>query len=268
LAVTTATAPTIADNSTRVPTTAFLQQFIAVQGTFKNLKGIWISNTTATFTADQIFLQNSSNQPSLATSYSQTLNTATSGAGGLDTGSTAASTWYYVWAIQQTGAVSLNILMSLSSTAPTMPSGYTYMARIGSLYLDASKNIRGFLQFGRNTRWIVGDNLSTLPIMASGTAGNPTVPTYVSVATGAYVPPTASQIILVVNNANNGVTLVAPNNNYGTDASNIPPYSAANSGGNSVAVAFSMAIESSNIYWSNNAGTSSQIASYGYEDNL
>lgn len=48
-----------------------------------------------------------------------------SGANGLDTGAEANSTWYYLWAIGDTsGANSPAALLSVSSSSPTMPSGY------------------------------------------------------------------------------------------------------------------------------------------------
>lgn len=48
-----------------------------------------------------------------------------SGAGGLDTGAEAANTLYYVWHIGKSDGT-YNLLLSVSSSGPTMPSGYTY----------------------------------------------------------------------------------------------------------------------------------------------
>lgn len=63
-------------------------------------------------------------------SASFNINFGTNGAGGLDTGAMAASTVYYLWLIDN-GAAPAG-LASLSSTAPTMPAGYTYKCRIGA----------------------------------------------------------------------------------------------------------------------------------------
>lgn len=66
-------------------------------------------------------------------------------AGGLDTGSKAASTWYYVWLIRKDSNAAIDALFSLSATSPTMPSGYTGKRRLGSIRTDGSSNLLGFL---------------------------------------------------------------------------------------------------------------------------
>jgi len=75
-----------------------------------------------------------------------------SGLNGLDTGSVAASTMYYIYAIHKPavyGADGHTLttpgatagLLSLSSTAPTLPAGYTYQRRIGEVATDASSDM-------------------------------------------------------------------------------------------------------------------------------
>lgn len=56
---------------------------------------------------------------------SQTVDITASGANGLDTGSEANSTWYYLWAIGSSkGDKHPKGLLSTSYTSPTMPNGY------------------------------------------------------------------------------------------------------------------------------------------------
>ena len=64
-----------------------------------------------------------------------------SGAGGLDTGSEAASTWYYVHAIYNPMTAVSTLMFSLSETSPTMPSGYTHWRCIHEVYNNSSSNI-------------------------------------------------------------------------------------------------------------------------------
>ena len=53
------------------------------------------------------------------------LNAAINGANGLDTGSLANNLWYYVYVIaDSSGKQSTAVILSLSATAPTLPSGY------------------------------------------------------------------------------------------------------------------------------------------------
>lgn len=68
------------------------------------------------------------------------------GNGGLDTGSIANAT-YHVWLIQRPDTLVVDVLFSLSATAPTMPGGYTRKRRIGSI-IRASAAILGFVQSG------------------------------------------------------------------------------------------------------------------------
>lgn len=67
-------------------------------------------------------------------------------AGGLDTGSIGASAVYYVWLIRKDSDASIDALFSLSATAPTMPAGYTYKRRIGTVLTDAASKIINFIQ--------------------------------------------------------------------------------------------------------------------------
>jgi hypothetical protein len=63
-------------------------------------------------------------------------------AGGLDTGAVGNSTFYYIFLIRKDSDGSIDALFSTSATSPTLPAGYTYFRRIGSLLTDGSANIR------------------------------------------------------------------------------------------------------------------------------
>jgi len=249
-------------------TSAVLQ---AVQGTFKNLQLAWSSDTQVSITADAVALANSSNAAYFATSVSTTLATGTAGANGLDTGSLAASTWYYIFVIYNSTTNTVACLMSLSATGPTLPSGYTYFARVGSLRTDGSMNIIGFIQKGRDFRYTVGKNLSALPTMVSGSAGNVGTPTWVAVAVGAFVPSTASMIAVLADGS--GTSIVASNTNYGGYEgaeylyTNPPLFLAGASADLAIMVPFSILLESSNIYYAA-SGADTSVLCYGFTDNL
>jgi hypothetical protein len=53
------------------------------------------------------------------------------GNGGLDTGSSAANTTYFIWAILRSDTGVVDVLFSTSSSAPTMPANYDYKRLIG-----------------------------------------------------------------------------------------------------------------------------------------
>ena len=59
----------------------------------------------------------------------------------LDTGSLVASTYYYVFAIYNSTALTVATLSSLSPTAPTLPAGYTHFRLIGLFRTNSSSQI-------------------------------------------------------------------------------------------------------------------------------
>lgn len=230
------------------------------------------SNTQLTIVANFINLWN----PTLGRSLRQsgvnlTVNTGTIGANGLDAGSIAASTWYSVWAIYNPSTLTLAGLISLSATSPTLPSGYTYLVRLGWVRTDAASHLIPTLQNGRTAQYVNGG--SGLPQMASGgPVGSLTTPTWVAVPTGNFVPPTASKIAVALYEYNGYGIAVVPNNNYGGigSASN-PPLCllvpASNYAATSEGMLVEMTLESSNIYWANNSYTS-YLYCLGWSDNI
>jgi len=93
----------------------------------------------------------------LPSAYTKTLASwaVGSGNGSLDTGTSggAANTWYHVWLIQRSDTGVVDLLCSLSATAPTMPANYDRKRRIGAMLTDGSKQWVRFFQDGDNFRW-------------------------------------------------------------------------------------------------------------------
>ena len=107
-------------------------------------RGLIVSKATVStidIDADEIILHTTSSPPDVfkATSVNLTVDITASGANGLDTGSEAASTNYYLWVIYNGTTVAG--LISASKTAPTMPSGYTFKALTGEFFNDSGSDI-------------------------------------------------------------------------------------------------------------------------------
>lgn len=239
-----------------------------VVGAFSNLKASATGlSASVTVTADEISVEDGSNAYKTLRAVSRTIVATASGADGLDTGSLAASTWYAVFVIAKADGTQAGLL-SLSATTPTMPTGYTFKARVGWVRTDGSGNKYplGFKQAGRFVKYVVaaGSNVAALPIMASGTSGNPTTPTWTAVANGNFVPPTAVKIGIVLG-ANGSATVAAPNNAYGgvSSTTNPPPLGL---GSLTSLVSGDLAVESGNTYYACTA--SGVMACSGWEDNL
>lgn len=89
-------------------------------------------------------------------------------AGGLDTGTVANNT-YHVWLIKRSDTGVVDVLFSLSATAPTMPTNYDYKRRIGSI-VRAGGVIRPFIQSGNLFHWKT--RIADVNTAISGTTAN------------------------------------------------------------------------------------------------
>lgn len=97
--------------------------------------------------ADAVLLTDTVGHQRRYASINETLNITVAGTNGLDTGAEAASTWYFIWAIGQSNGT-LDGLLSTSSTAPTLPSGYTHRGLLGAAYNNGASDIVEFRQRG------------------------------------------------------------------------------------------------------------------------
>jgi hypothetical protein len=222
--------------------------------------------TSIDIDADNAILLDTSNNAILISSVNLTVACAGTGANGLDAGSLANNTWYNLFIISN-GTTTAG-LASTSATTPTMPSGYTYKYRVGAIRTGGSATFTRVRQVGNRAQYVVvtGSTTPNYPIMASGVAGNRSNPTYVAVATGSYVPPTAP-IIQVRVHAINGTTMVSPNDDTGAfdDATNSPFLVLdTGSGAASSNVAY-ITLETSDLFWVG-AISASRLACLGWVD--
>lgn len=102
-------------------------------------------------TADEIILKDALGAAVCVSGINVTASIVAPGAGGLDVGAEANSTWYYVWVIWN--GTMAHGLLSLSATAPTLPAGYTFSARVGVVYNGDTGDFRTFYQAG-NQVWM------------------------------------------------------------------------------------------------------------------
>jgi len=243
----------------------------SVQGLFKNLQlsaGGLAASVSVSY--DELVLGDGAGGYVVEHNVAGAITTTVTGAGGLDTGALAASTWYSIWRIGKTDGTRAN-LFSLSPTAPTMPGGYTLKARIGWFKTDgtANKFPLAFKQYGCRVQYVVAaaTNVAALPTMASGVVGNPSTPAWSAVAVGAFVPVTASEIILAVFAQGNAA--LAPNNAYGgtSTATNAPPWEWVPPATQSKAEIVRFLLESQNIYAAT-SDANARVNCFGWEDNI
>lgn len=230
-----------------------------VRSTYQGLSAAWATNTTLTVTFQQMLLQNSGGASyTAAASGGLTLNSATSGAGGIDTGSVANNTWYYIYVIYN--GTDVKLLMSTSATAPTLPSGYTYYSSpISAVKTNGSAQFIGFIQKGDRWAYQIGSNLSAMPLIASTSTGNVNTPTWTAEAVASFVPTSlAGAISLQQKDWSNGANtaICAPNNSYGGNGSTTNPPPMITDGAANADILMDMVLESTNIYYASNGSIS------------
>lgn len=190
-----------------------------------------------------------------------------SGTNGLDTGSASVSTWYYLYIIVN-GSTYAG-LYSLSSTAPTLPSGYAIVARVGARYTDSSAHLLRVIQYGNRARYVIGTLPATLPVIASGTQSG-----WASKSTATVCPPTASSINITtsITNGTGGEVFIAPNSSYNASFGNLSaPIGMAVPGSSEAATTNTDIVfeTAQTIYYQTSAAPTS-VAAYcaGWTDNL
>jgi hypothetical protein len=170
-----------------------ISQTLGVVGASSNAKmSVTSASASTTVTADQIVVGTALNGVQyLLSSYSETINLSTSGAGGMDTGSAPTSGYVALYAIYGP-TVGTNILATNASSAVPnvyaaghMPSGYTASALISVWPTNASG------------QFIVGAmieprTVAMAPVVASSSAVDVTELTSLSISS--IVPPNAKSI--------------------------------------------------------------------------
>lgn len=230
----------------------------SMQGARRNLT-LSANGTSAvvTIAADGLVMGNGSGQYITDRVVSTSASTAVTGAGGLDTGTIAINTWYSVWVI--CNGVTTSALLSLSGTAPTMPAGYTFKARVGWIRTDgtANKYPLPFTQAGSRVQYTPGSgkNLFTHPTIASGVQTWPAAASVSSV-----VPPTACAVTVVADSADTASPVYV-------GASVVRILSSIGLTSTSSRLTLSFMLESTNIYYGATNGSAALVL-LGWEDNL
>lgn len=124
-----------------------------------------------------------------------TVDISASGANGLDTGTEAVSTWYYIYVIvDDDDVLPIAGLFSLSPTTPTLPVGYGGFRRLGAARNDGTGDFLNdrMLSFGRNRLVAWNEEDSALQVLMGGAAL-----TWTTIDLSEFVPPTATGVKLL-----------------------------------------------------------------------
>jgi hypothetical protein len=227
-----------------------------IRGELKNLTINYPGNasTVNLYTLDEIIVKNIQGDGQILSNVSPLVcNLGVVGAGGVDTGSVAANTAYYLYVIWGPATNPTNgapIGPALIATTklpavggPTLPTYYTHWARIGSFTTDLNKYPYSAQQIGRNLYFLPNADLSLgLPILMSGASGNPMTPTWTTInlsgTTPFNVPLYCSAFDLQLSGQGSGSATASFTGASGAIASltNPPPLQVGNAAASAIAV--------------------------------
>ncbi|WP_370281143.1 hypothetical protein [Yersinia enterocolitica] len=198
---------------------AHLPQLTGVIGTSRNAKmSVTAASATATFTADELIVQTTLGglQYKLS-SFSKTVNLATTGAGGMDTGIVPGVGYVALYAIYNptSGASALLAVNATSARAPevyggaNMPAGYTSSALVSVWRTATSQFVTG-IQIGRKVKFATGLVLASSIVAAS----------YTSLSISSFVPINATYINGNANpnisgSGNSGISIASSSGGFG-----------------------------------------------------
>jgi len=119
---------------------------------YSGVSNLYVYSSTLSMivvSADNAILRNASGETyATGVTGNKAATITSSGAGGLDTGTEAADTWYYVYLIYNPTTDTLSALLSASGISPTLPTGYEYWLRVSMVRNDASSDFIDFIQKG------------------------------------------------------------------------------------------------------------------------
>lgn len=244
-------------------------------GAFTNLRSSATGlSALVTITADSVTVFNTVGDQKKLLSVSVTPSLAASGANGLDTGTSAASTWYAEYVIWNPSTLTVAGLFSLSGTSPTMPSGYTYKFRTGWTRSDPTGNKfpLSYQQFGPDFGYKIAGNVANVPVLSSGTAGSiaGSPATWIAATVSNAVPTTASviRLFLSITSGSSGTAISAPNPLFGGVGGNpSTPHVVSGAAASPMASEANYVIEGTNVYYASNAAAA-VMNCLGWTDNL
>jgi hypothetical protein len=177
-------------------------------GYVDGLPAIWVSDSTLRIGPGRC--RSDDNTTDIVVSSNLDAAFGTTGAGGLDAGSEASSTGYYLWLIYDPTGDTEAAMLSTSSTAPTMPGDYTKKRLIGYGFNNASSNFWEFKQNGDGRTRLVMYNEPRSPTLRVLDAGTSTG--WANVDFSEFVPVNATSALIMAQNNGTNTAYVRPDN--------------------------------------------------------
>lgn len=226
----------VATSTTQVPQ---MGQVAGVVGGTRNFAmSVTAASASATLTADEIIVETALGGVRYCLpSFSKTINLATTGAGGMDTGAAPVSGFIAIYAIYNptTGTAALLATNATSAAAPNvygganMPSGYTASALVSVWPTNSSSQLLAGIQYDRSVSLVNVQAMTTATQQSSLTSLSiaACVPKNAKSVSGTVVIGSTSASVNVANlsAASASIGLVVISNGLSTAGSTQVPYS-------------------------------------------
>lgn len=188
----------------------------------QNAANLYVDGLELSWTSDEVIAiaagaaRDSTNTNDIIVDSALAVSNIVSGAGGLDTGSVAASTMYAVYVIGNSlgNETPVGLLSLASSSAPTLPTNYDMYRRVGYVLTDGSSDNLLFWQYGNDKERVMYYDVGISELSAGSSA------TYAAIDLASSVPPLATRVIMDVAYTPNGATDVAEFLPFGSSATN------------------------------------------------
>lgn len=133
--------------------------------------------------ADAFVVTNSAGEQIRLTNVARSALITASGAGGLDTGTEASSTWYHIWVIWNGATAAALLSTSALFDGLALPAGYTHGGYVGAVFNNAAGNLMEMYQTGNRVA------SGAVAVLNAGTATG-----YTNVDLSGAIPPTAALV--------------------------------------------------------------------------
>lgn len=227
-------------------------------------------NTKIDITASEALLVDASGNGIKFESISVTIDSTTTGPGGCDTGTRAASTAYFEWLVSD--GVNINAVGSASNSAATVLtnltssgfSGYIYFKRVGWNVTNSSSNFQRIRQAYRHAQYVVSSATTT----AYPTLGTTTSLTLAAVSLSTLIIPSTAVGLYFYGGSNAATAAYASPNGLtsGSESSNPSPFNSDT--GHFPSLSGFILLETFNIYGAIGGGQTLTFFAVGWEDSI
>ncbi len=195
---------------------ATVQNPAPVNGSYSELVIATTGSAGISVAADELVLNGPGGVSAKVSAFTASINTATSGAGGIDAGTVAPNTNWEIYAGLNTATGGKTAWLTIEGTPPAVPSGVTAYKRVGWARTNGSSNLVPFRQANDLFAYKEQAGGTPLPVLASGAIGSIGAGAVTAISFSGLVAAKAISVdvILTATSGSSNETQLHPSPNY------------------------------------------------------